>query len=82
MSNWKAKQLSFAGRVTLSKAIIEAIPTYPMMTAAIPKTCLNEIQKIQRAFIWGDEDGARRYHAVNWEKVTQPKAIGAWVSVV
>jgi ribonuclease HI len=76
MSNWKAKQLSFAGRVTLSKAIIEAIPTYPMMTAAIPKTCLNEIQKIQRAFIWGDEDGTRRYHAVNWEKVTQPKAIG------
>jgi hypothetical protein len=26
LSNWKAKQLSFAGRITLSKAVIEAVP--------------------------------------------------------
>ncbi|MCH81869.1 putative ribonuclease H protein [Trifolium medium] len=76
LSNWKAKQLSFAGRVTLSKAVIEAIPIYPMMTTAIPKACLNEIQKIQRAFIWGDDDDGRKYHAVNWEIVTKPKAYG------
>jgi ribonuclease HI len=47
-----------------------------MMTSAIPKGSLTEIQKIQRAFIWGDDDGGRRYHAVNWEKVTKPKAYG------
>ncbi|GAU11214.1 hypothetical protein TSUD_342040 [Trifolium subterraneum] len=76
LSKWKAKQLSFAGRVTLSKAVIEAIPIYPMMTTAIPKACLQEIQKIQRAFIWGDDDDGRKYHAVNWEIVTKPKAYG------
>jgi hypothetical protein len=54
LSAWKGKHLSFVGQVTLSKAVIEAIPIYPMMTAAIPKACLNEIQKFQRAFIWGD----------------------------
>ncbi|PNY05394.1 ribonuclease H [Trifolium pratense] len=63
LGKYLAKQLSFVGRVTLSKAVIEAIPIYPMMTSPIPKTCLNEIQKIQRAFIWGDEDGNRKYHA-------------------
>jgi hypothetical protein len=47
-----------------------------MMTSAIPKGSLTEIQKIQRAFIWGDDDGGRRYHAVNWEKVAKPKAYG------
>jgi hypothetical protein len=76
LSAWKAKQLSFAGRVTLLKAVIEAIPIYPMMTAPIPKACLNEIHKIQRSFIWGDEDGSRKYHAVSWDNVTKPKALG------
>jgi hypothetical protein len=71
LSAWKAKQLSFAGRITLSKAVIEAIPIYPMMTNCIPKGCLNELQKIQRAFIWGDENGNRKYHAVSWDKVTK-----------
>ena len=76
MSAWKAKQLSFAGRVTLAKAVIEAVPIYSMMTTAIPKACLNEINKIQRAFIWGDEDGNRKYHAIRWDLVTLPKALG------
>ncbi|KAK2417156.1 hypothetical protein QL285_039488 [Trifolium repens] len=55
---------------------ISQFQIYPMMTSAIPKGSLTEIQKIQRAFIWGDDDGGRRYHAVNWEKVTKPKAYG------
>lgn len=36
LSGWKAKELSFVGRVMLSKAIIQAIPVYPMMTTLIP----------------------------------------------
>jgi hypothetical protein len=76
LSNWKAKQLSFAGRVTLSKSVIEAMPIYPMMTTAIPKACLHEIQKIQRGFIWGEVGNGKKYHAVSWENVTKPKALG------
>ncbi|PNX60838.1 ribonuclease H [Trifolium pratense] len=29
--DWKANQLSLAGRVTLAKSVLEAIPIYPMM---------------------------------------------------
>lgn len=42
---WKAKQLSFAGRVTLAKSVMEAIPIYPMMTNKIPKACLDDIHR-------------------------------------
>ncbi|MCH81151.1 putative non-LTR retroelement reverse transcriptase, partial [Trifolium medium] len=73
---WKANHLSFAGRVTLAKSVIEAIPIYPMMTNRIPKTCLEEIQKLQRKFIWGDTDERRKYHDVNWKIVTKPKCMG------
>lgn len=36
LSGWKAKHLSFAGRVTLSKSVIQAISVYTMMTTPIP----------------------------------------------
>jgi hypothetical protein len=51
LTGWKTKHLSLAGRITLAKSVIQAIPIYPMMTMPIPRTCLNEIEKIQRAFI-------------------------------
>lgn len=47
LSGWKANHLSFAGRVTLSKSVIQANPVYSMMNTPIPKSCLSEIQKLQ-----------------------------------
>ncbi|MCH81630.1 RNA-directed DNA polymerase (Reverse transcriptase) [Trifolium medium] len=76
LTSWKAKHLSFAGRITLAKAVFESIPVYPMMNASIPKSCLNDIQKIQRGFIWGDEIDKHKFHAVRWEIVTTPKEFG------
>ncbi|KAK2422286.1 Polynucleotidyl transferase, ribonuclease H superfamily protein [Trifolium repens] len=46
------------------------------MTNKIPKACLDEIQKLQRSFIWGDSEAGRKYHAVNWGIVTTPKRLG------
>jgi hypothetical protein len=51
LAGWKAKQLSLAGRITLAKSVIQVIPIYPMMSTPIPKSCLKEIEKVQRAFI-------------------------------
>jgi hypothetical protein len=72
----KASFFCWASYFIKGSHYIEAIPIYPMMTAAIPKACLNEMQKFQRAFIWGDDNGGRKYHAVSWENVTLPKAHG------
>lgn len=43
LAGWKARHLSQAGRVTLAKAVIEAVPIYPMMAASIPKGVLHDI---------------------------------------
>jgi ribonuclease HI len=76
LSAWKASQLSFAGRVTLAKSVIEAVPIYPMMSSKIPKSCLDDIHRMQRQFIWGDTDQKRRFHAVGWDKISVPKWLG------
>jgi hypothetical protein len=76
LAGWKAKQLSLAGRITVAKSIIQAIPIYPMMSMPIPKSCLKEIEKVQRAFIRGDTEDKRKSHMVGWDTITQPKDCG------
>ncbi|MCH86827.1 RNA-directed DNA polymerase (Reverse transcriptase) [Trifolium medium] len=76
LSAWKANTLSFAGRVTLAKSVIEAVPIYPMMSSKIPKSCLDDIQRMQRQFIWGDTDQKKKLHAIAWDKITVPKWMG------
>lgn len=49
--SWKANHLSFAGRVNLSKSVMEAMHIYPMMISMIPKACIEEIHGLQRSFI-------------------------------
>lgn len=62
----------FAGRVTLAKSVLEAIPTYSMLTCKLPRDSLKEIQKVQRAFIWGDTDESKKAHTVKWDQITKP----------
>jgi hypothetical protein len=73
LTAWKAKNLTFAGRVTLAKSVMEVVPIYPMMTNQLPQSCIDEIEKIERNFIWGDNDETRKVHAVRWADVTKPK---------
>lgn len=73
LTSWKARHLSFAGRVTLTKSVMEVFPIYRMMTNMLPKSSIKEIHKMQRSFIWGDTDLHRNYHVVNWKKVTTSK---------
>lgn len=51
LTSWKNNQLSFAGRVTLTKSVLEALPTYAMMSSRIPIKCIKEIHKIRINFI-------------------------------
>jgi hypothetical protein len=76
LAGWKANHLSIAGRITLAKFTIQAIPIYPMMSMPIPKSCLNEIEKVQRPFIWGDTEDKRKAHLISWDTMTQPKSCG------
>ncbi|GAU38338.1 hypothetical protein TSUD_61990 [Trifolium subterraneum] len=76
LSMWKATHLSFAGRVALAKSVIEAVPTYAMMSTLILKACLEDIQRLQRQFIWGDTENKRRFYAIGWDRITVPKKMG------
>lgn len=42
----------------------------------LPKACLNQIQKLQRNFIWGDNESGSKHHAIGWDDITRSKQEG------
>lgn len=65
LSNWKANSLLFVGQTILAKSVLEAISIYPMMTNLIPKSCIEEIQRVQRSFIWDDTSRNKKFQVVS-----------------
>jgi len=57
LSSWKGKCISMAGRITLIKAVISSLPLYMFSPFKAPKAVCQEINKIQRQFLWDwDQD--------------------------
>lgn len=76
LSGWNATRLSLAGRLTLVKSVTSAMALYPMQHDRLPAGVLTEIEREQRKFIWGDQEGARKRHAISWDQLCRPKEGG------
>lgn len=53
LAGWKNRVLSFAGRVTLTKAVLSSIPVHLMSTICLPKSILDKMDQVSRSFMWG-----------------------------
>lgn len=76
LSNWKVKTLSFAGRLTLTKSVLQSLPSYVMQAAYVPRFICDEIDKKCRSFVWGDTADKKRVHLVNWKRLCSLKDWG------
>lgn len=72
LSGWKAKNLSLAGRSTLITFVMSTIPVYAMQTNLLPVTICDNINKLNRNFVWGDSPEKKKIHLVKWEQVCKP----------
>jgi hypothetical protein len=52
VKNWLYRSLNLAGRLVLTKTVLQAIPTYMMSVFPAPKGILQKIRTIQRDFLW------------------------------
>ena len=76
LKGWKGKCLSQAGREILIKAVAQAIPTYAMQCFRLPKSILDGMEKMCRAFFWGQQKDEQKMAWVSWEKMFLPKKEG------
>lgn len=65
LSNWDAKQLSFAGRVKLAQSVLLSISNYFMQTMKLPKGICEEIEGVVRQFILGSSNGSKKITLVS-----------------
>ncbi|CAL5382198.1 unnamed protein product [Camellia sinensis] len=73
---WKRKLLSFAGRLTLIKSVLDSLPGYYFSIFKLPKGVAREIEKIKATFLWGSSELKRKIHLVSLKEVTRRKDQG------
>ncbi|KAL5574543.1 hypothetical protein UlMin_016242 [Ulmus minor] len=78
LSGWKSKLLSAGGREILSKAVIQAIPSYAMNLFKLPFSLIRELHRLCAQFWWGGHSEKKRMHWCTWEKLCVHKADGGF----
>ena len=76
LSGWKANLLSLASRRVLIQSSLATILTYIMQCSYLPGRVLNGLDRVNRNFLWGSTESAKKIYWVGWEKVTKSKEEG------
>ncbi|KAJ0601100.1 putative RNA-directed DNA polymerase [Helianthus annuus] len=76
LSAWKAKSLSFAGRVTLVKSVLGSLAIYYLSLFKAPSGVINTLEGIRRKFLWGGASMVKKIRWVAWERILSPKKKG------
>lgn len=56
LSDWKAKTISFGGRLTLVKAVLGSMPLYYFSLFRAPMSILKVLESVRRIFFWGGDE--------------------------
>ncbi|GKD68291.1 RNA-directed DNA polymerase, eukaryota [Tanacetum coccineum] len=76
LSNWKAKNLSIGGRLTLLKSVLGASPLYNMSIFKVPKGVLKSMESIRSKFFKGASPTENKISWIAWDKVLASKKKG------
>lgn len=68
LEGWNARVLSFGGRITLIKSVLQSCPTYILSSFVVPKSILHRLESLMAQFLWNAR-GEVRAHWVNWRSI-------------
>jgi hypothetical protein len=75
--NWKARLLNLAGRTTLVRFVLSAIPVCLLIAMNISKWVIKSIDKIRRGFLWkGRKKVSGGSCLVPWDIIKRPLNLG------
>lgn len=73
---WDGRNISLGGRATLVQSVLSAIPIYALSFYLLPNTSLNQIIRVQRAFLWGGDEHNTKIPWVSWSEICKNKEDG------
>ncbi|VFQ96158.1 unnamed protein product [Cuscuta campestris] len=74
--SWYSKTLNQMGRLILIKHVLSSIPLHILVVHTLPKSIIHTLTKYMANFLWGQKEGAQKYHWIRWNKLTKPEKEG------
>lgn len=75
-SSWSTRFLSTAGKATMLKSVLAAMPTYTMSCFKLPNSLYKRIQSALTRFWWDSSVEKKKMCWVSWKKLTQARGVG------
>ncbi|GJU50879.1 hypothetical protein Tco_1220434 [Tanacetum coccineum] len=72
LSKWKVNSLSFRGRLTIIKSVLDGLGVYFFSTFKAPKKIVNKLEGIRRRFFCGGNVDEDKISWIAWNKVVSP----------
>jgi len=76
LSCWKAKYLSYGGRLVLLNLVLSSLPMFMMSFFEIPKGVLKNLDFFRSRFFWQGSSNRDRYRLTKWDILCRPKDQG------
>ncbi|XP_071739167.1 uncharacterized protein [Rutidosis leptorrhynchoides] len=76
LSDWKARSISFGGRLTLVKSVLSSLPLYFFSLFRAPGSLTKLLESLRYNFFWGGSGNIKKISWVKWEKVLLPYGSG------
>ncbi|XP_058741946.1 uncharacterized protein LOC131614368 [Vicia villosa] len=74
LNSWSSRSLSQAGRETLIKSVIQAIPSYIMSIFLLPPSLSDELEIMMNSFWWGhNRNIGKGLNWLSWDKLSISK---------
>ncbi|GKB41505.1 RNA-directed DNA polymerase, eukaryota, reverse transcriptase zinc-binding domain protein [Tanacetum coccineum] len=70
------KFLTYAGKLQLIASVLESIQSYWCCVFLLPKTVVNDINRIMKNFLWSQSDESKGKAKVAWKAICKPKREG------
>ncbi|GKA56638.1 putative RNA-directed DNA polymerase [Tanacetum coccineum] len=82
LANWKAKTMSFGGRLTLVKSVLGSLPLYYFSMFRVPLSVIKQLERIRKNFFWGGVGEGSKLPWVKWDTVIASYGSGVkyWVT--
>jgi hypothetical protein len=76
LSCWKAKNLSYGGRLVLLNSVLSSLSMFMMSFFEIPKGVLKNLDHFRSRFFWQGSTNEHKYRLVKWDIICRPKDQG------
>jgi hypothetical protein len=76
LSCWKAKMLSYGGRLILINSVLSSLALFMLSFYEVPKGILHKLDFYRSRFFWQGDNHKKKYRLTKWSIICRPKEQG------